>query len=142
MQIIANNITTRNPRISSILSESISGSEDPGSFACPGLKDVAESCLAAGADILEINLQQHDDRPQTMDFAVNVIQQFTDCQLCLSSNSAAALEAGLRACRRAPIVNYLAGETQRLREIFPLVVKYKAEVILLMSDPAVPADAM
>ena len=141
MQIIANNITTRNPRLASILRESISVSNDTENVACPGLKDVAESCLAAGADILEINLQQHNDRPQVMDFAVNVIQRYTNCQLCLSSNSIATLEVGLKACRRAPIVNYINIETAQLREIFPLVIRYNAEVIFLVSDPAAPADA-
>jgi cobalamin-dependent methionine synthase I len=141
MQIIANNITTRNPRIASILRESISGGKDRDIINCPGLKDVAESCLAAGADILEINLQQRDDNPQTMEFAVKVIQQYTECQLCLSSNSAAALEAGLKVCHHIPIVNYIAIETGRLREIFPLVIKYNTEVIFLASDPVAPADA-
>jgi cobalamin-dependent methionine synthase I len=141
MLIISNNINTRNPRIAKILQKGIEGEANTGPVNCPGLVDVVESCLNAGANILEVNLQQHYDRSEIMEFAVRVIQQTTDRQLCLSSNNANALEAGLKACKYPPIINFVSMDTMRLQEIFPLVVKYRADVIFLVSDPAQPGDA-
>jgi cobalamin-dependent methionine synthase I len=141
MLIIASNITTRNPRVLGILREGLSGNENPESETCPGLKDIAESCVAAGANVLDINIQQHLDNPATMAFAVRVVQSATQGQLCLSANNTETLEAGLKACRRPPILNYVTLSTQRLKEILPLTAKYKAELILMVSDPAAPLDA-
>jgi 5-methyltetrahydrofolate corrinoid/iron sulfur protein methyltransferase len=141
MLIIANNITTRNPQVASVLKQRVTGGEGNEAASCPGIVDIAESCLSAGADILEINLQQHYDRPETMEFAVKAVQGVTDHQLCLSSDSAATLEAGLKICKRPPIVNYVAMDTQRLQEILPLAARYRAGIILLVSDPSRPADA-
>jgi cobalamin-dependent methionine synthase I len=140
MQVIANNITSRNPRIAEVLRQRVAGG-NPETEACPGLKDVVQSCLKAGADVIEINLQQHLDQPETMVFAVEVIQEATDHQLCLSAHKAATLEAGLKVCRNPPIINYLSLDMRQIQEILPLAAKYKAELILLISDPAKPEDA-
>jgi cobalamin-dependent methionine synthase I len=140
MIIIANNITTRNPQVASILRQRIAEIKDIEAEACPGLHDVVEACLSAGADVLEVNLQQRYDQPEMMEFTVNSIQQVTDRQLCLSSNKARTLEAGLSICKRPPIINYLALEVQRLQEILPLANQYGAELILMVSDPAMPGD--
>lgn len=141
MLIIANNITTRNPQVASVFKQRVSGGEGNEAASCPGIIDIAESCLSAGADILEINLQQRYDQPETMEFAIKAVQGVTDCQLCLSSDSAATLEAGLKTCKRPPIINYVAMDTQRLQDILPLAARYGAGIILLASDPAQPADA-
>ncbi len=141
MKTIASNITTRNPRVREIIQERVTGSENKEEVSCPGLKDIAESCVAAGADILDINLQQHLDNPETMAFAVRVVQDTTDHQLCLSANNAATLEAGLKICRQVPIINYAAVDTRHLEAILPLAARYKAELVVLISDPAAPLDA-
>ncbi len=141
MLTIASNITTRNPRVLEILKDQVTGNEDPGVEACPGLKDIAESCAAAGADVLDINLQQHLDNPAMMSFAVKVVQNAANVQLCLSANNAATLEAGIKACRRPPIINFMALDVYRLKEIMPLVARNRAELVLLLSDPAGPLDA-
>jgi 5-methyltetrahydrofolate corrinoid/iron sulfur protein methyltransferase len=141
MLVIANNITTRNRRVSEALklrpAESISHrvadriTKERTDF----LQGLAGDCVKAGAEILDINLQQRHDGPEMMKFAVETIQGAVDCQLCLSSNRADTLEAGLRACKRPPIVNYVSLSEKELKEILPLVVRYKAEVILNISNP-------
>lgn len=141
MLVIANNITTRNAHIARLFRQRISGCENAEPEAYSSIQDLGEFCLKAGANALEVNLQQHFDQPEHLEFAVNAIQQVTDRQICLSCNKAETLEAGLKICRRPPIVNYVAIDTNRLQEIIPLVVKYGAEVILLISDPAMPGDA-
>jgi cobalamin-dependent methionine synthase I len=63
-----------------------------------------------------------------------------DCQLCLSSRKAETLKAGLRACRRPPIVNYISLDKERLEDTLPIAARYGAEVILLIADPIAPSD--
>jgi 5-methyltetrahydrofolate corrinoid/iron sulfur protein methyltransferase len=76
-----------------------------------------------------------------MEFAVKAIQQVTQKQLCLSIHNASTLEAGLKSCQLPPIVNYVTMDMNVLKEILPLAVKYKTELVLLISDPSRPADA-
>lgn len=136
MLAIASNITTRNRRVSEALkprpAESISqkAADRVKKERIDFLQELASDCIEAGADILDINLQQRYDEPEIMKFAVETVQGAVDCQLCLSSNRADTLEAGLRACKRPPIVNYVSLDKEKLEEILPLIARYKAEVIL------------
>jgi len=141
MLAIANNVTTRNRKVSEALrlrpAESISQkvADRIKKERIDFLQELASDCVRAGADILDINLQQRHDEPEIMKFAVETIQGAVDCQLCLSSNRADTLEAGLRACKRPPIVNYVSLDEEKLKEILPLVARYKAEVILSVIGP-------
>jgi cobalamin-dependent methionine synthase I len=141
MLIIANNITTRNPKVARIFRQETSGCEKAGPEAYADLQDLALSCVKAGADVLEINLQQHLDVPGMMEFAIKAVQQVTQKQLCLSTRNASSLEAGLKLCECSPIINYITLDINSLKNILPHVAKYKSELILLISDPARPADA-
>ncbi len=141
MFVIASNITTRDPQVFRIFRHRNSGCEKGETNAYLAIQGLVESCVKAGSDSLEINLQQHFDNPEDMEFAVKAVQQVTDHQLCLSCNKADTLEAGLKTCERSPIVNYVTVDTSRLKKILPLAVKYKTEVVLVVSDPAVPGDA-
>ncbi len=141
MFLIANNISTREAKVERILRQAESAGWDIESEPARMLKSLVKQCLDCGADALEINTQQHDDRPEAMDFAVRVAQQVTDGQLCLSTNNAETLEAGLKACRRPPLANYVSPSGERLQEMLPAVARYGAGVILLVSDPVMASDA-
>jgi 5-methyltetrahydrofolate corrinoid/iron sulfur protein methyltransferase len=141
MLVISNNITSRNARVDRLFRQKISGCENAEPQVYASFQDLAESCLKAGAEVLEINLQQRFDEPEHMELAIKAIQQVAECQLCLSCTKAETLEAGLKICRRPPIVNYVAIDSRRLQEILPLAVNYGAEAVLLISDPAQPGDA-
>jgi len=136
MLAIANNITTRNRGVAEVLrvrsGESISQkvADRIQKERVDFLQNLASDCVKSGAEILDINLQQRYDEPTVMKFAVETVQGAVDCQLCLSSNRVDTLEAGLQACKRPPIVNYVSIDKQKLEEILPLVVRHKAEVIL------------
>jgi cobalamin-dependent methionine synthase I len=141
MLAIANNITTRNRRVSEALklrpAESISQkvADRIKKERIDFLQELASDCIEAGADILDINLQQRYDEPEIMKFAVETVQGAANCQLCLSSNRVDTLEAGLRACKRPPIVNYVSLDSEKLKDILPLIARFKAEVILVVSGP-------
>ena len=141
MLAIANNITTRNRKVAEALksrpAESISqkAAYRIQKQRIDFLQELASDCIEAGADILDINLQQRYDEPEIMEFAVETVQGAADCQLCLSSNRIATLEAGLRACKHPPIVNYISLDEEKLKEILPLITRYNAEVILSVTGP-------
>jgi cobalamin-dependent methionine synthase I len=146
MLVIASNITTRNRKVAEALkprtAEFIShkAEERIKKERTDFLQELAKECVEAGADVLEINLQQRYDEPDIMKFAVETIQNAVDCQLCLSSRNAETLKAGLRACRRPPIVNYVSLSTERLEETLSITARYGAEVILLIADPVSSAS--
>ncbi len=139
--IIADNVTTRNPQIEGLFQRLETTGWDPQQAPAKRLQELVRRCLAAGAGAIEINIQQHHDQPRTMESAIRLIQGVTDCQLCLSTNSAEALEVGLRTCERFPLVNYISLEPPRLSEMLPMAAKYGGEVVLLASDAAAPTDA-
>jgi cobalamin-dependent methionine synthase I len=140
MFVIANNITTRKSSVRNIFRQARNNGWGRSQHAVTGLQQLAEECAAAGADALEINIQQHYDFPEAMDFAVNAVQETTDCQLCLSTNSPQALEAGLKACRKPPIFNYISVDQTALKDMLPMIGEYGAETVLLVSGPASTAD--
>lgn len=132
MLIIANNITSRNPEVAQAMKNLDAGY----------LKELAQRCLKAGADALEINLQHKHDSPAIIQFAVKAIQSVVSIPICLSTNSSETLEAGLKSSKNEVIVNYIAHEEARLQKMLPLAAKYKAQVILFLAavNPVVQVE--
>jgi len=141
MFVIANNVTTRDVEINRLFTDLKTSGWYAGGEPAEKLGAIVSRCAAAGADAIEINIQQHFDQPEAMECAVNIAQQATGQLLCLSSNNAVAMEAGLRICKRPPIVNYVSFDETRLTEILPLIVSRGCDVIILVSDSVSPMDA-
>jgi len=141
MFLIASNITTRNPKVVSAFRQAKSDGWNTRGQGADVLKRISEECVASGADALEVDVQQHFDEPEAMKFAVETVQQVSDLQLCLSANTPETFGSGVSVCKRAPIVNYLSIEESRLRQVLPLAASSGASLVLLVSDPAAPADA-
>ncbi|MBI4302002.1 MAG: dihydropteroate synthase [Chloroflexi bacterium] len=132
MQIIASNLSFRDPKVAKALRHR---QGEP-------LREIAQKCVAAGAQILDINLGTSNRYgPEVMNFVVGSVQEMADVQLCLSSDNADTLEAGIQACRRPPIINYVAIQTEELEKILPLAAKYETELVLLTADNALPIDS-
>lgn len=138
MLTIANNITTRNPKVRWVFRHLGRG---PHKGLTMNLSMLAEQCVAAGADVIEINIQQHYDLPEAMELAVSTVQKATDRRLCLSTNNPETLEAGLQACTHPPIVNYLSIDEMRLQKMLPMIAQYGAEAVLLIAEAARLLDA-
>ncbi len=141
MFVIANNITTRNSMVNQIFRQAKASGWTSNQQAITRLQELTEQCVADGTDALEIDIQQYHDLPEAIEFAVSAVQQVTDLQLCLSTNNAQAIEAGLRTCKRPPLVNYISIDETRLRDILPSIANHGASVVLLVSDPTAPTDA-
>lgn len=140
MLVIGNNITTRNAKVEQAFRWLKAGVKEEQS-AVSLLQELATRCVAAGADVLDINIQQHHNRPEAMEFAVRAVQQVTDRQLCLSTSDAVALHAGLRACKGPALAHYVSLDETSLRAILPLIARHGAEAVLLLTDPGMPSDA-
>ena len=107
------------------------------------VKTLAQSQLAAGAEVLDVNVGVPGmDDVALMQTVVKFLAQFVEVPLCLDSSNPAALAAGLEVAPGKPLVNSVSGEESRLASVLPLVKDHGAAVIgLIMDDSGVPATA-
>ncbi len=108
------------------------------------IKNVALEQVKAGADYIDINCgtKVHNE-VETMEWLVDTVQNAVQVPLCIDSPNPKVLEAGLALCKYGqPMINSITGEKNRVNNILPLVVKYKAKVIALcMDDAGMPEKA-
>jgi 5-methyltetrahydrofolate--homocysteine methyltransferase len=111
-----------------------------GDLSCLEL-DVAEQ-VAGGAMVLDVNMgTPNGDEIELMTKAVTRLQELSDVPLCIDSSNIEALEAGLAAYQGKALVNSVTAEEERLARILPLVTRYGAAVIALVTDHGeVPQD--
>lgn len=140
MYTVATNITTRDSRVNLLFRRLKARGSSEEAAGREILQELARRCAGAGADAIEINLQQHHDRPKNMEFAVTAVQSAVSCQICLSTDNRDTLEAGVNACSRPPIFNYVSMDEERLGAL-SLLARRGAGVVLLVSDPSSPSDA-
>jgi 5-methyltetrahydrofolate--homocysteine methyltransferase len=107
------------------------------------VRELAEGQVAAGADILDINVGVPGlDDVALMEQVVRLLAEWIDVPLCLDSPNPKALAAGLAAAPGKPLVNSVSGEENRLMEVLPVVKDRGAAVIgLIMDDSGIPATA-
>ncbi len=105
------------------------------------IRELALSQAAAGADVLDVNVGVPGlDDVALMGQVVHLLNECVDAPLCLDSPNPKALEAGLQAAPRKPLVNSVTGEKERLEQVLPLVKDRGAAVIgLIMDDGGIPA---
>jgi 5-methyltetrahydrofolate--homocysteine methyltransferase len=98
--------------------------------------------VAAGAQVLDVNVGVSGiDEAATLVEAVKAVSNVTDAPLCLDSASPKVLEAALGAYGGKALVNSVNGEEAKLKEVLPLVARYKAAVVALtMDDQGIPKD--
>ena len=105
--------------------------------------------VEAGATVLDVNSgavfsnkMGEDPRyadnnfvePMLMPELIRVVQEVTDCPICIDSSVPGALEAGLAAAHGRPLVNSVTGEEERLELVLPLVKKYNVAVVAISND--------
>jgi 5-methyltetrahydrofolate corrinoid/iron sulfur protein methyltransferase len=110
------------------------------------VQGLARRCVAAGADILDINLgPARKEGAQKMIFMVDAVAEISRLQLSLDTTNAEAMEAGIVRCGElglpTPIVNSFSAQTDKMENILPLAATYGCEVIGLTMGAAVPIDA-
>lgn len=107
------------------------------------LQELARKQAAGGANYLDVNLgPRGGGSPETMAWAVTVIQEAVDLPLSIDTTDPEAMEAGLSAHRGTAILNSVSGEPDRLERMFPLAARHGSLVIgLTIAGSALPRDA-
>jgi cobalamin-dependent methionine synthase I len=95
-----------------------------------------------GADYLDLNLgPARKTGGEIMPWLVETVQTVSEKPLSLDTTNAAALEAGLKACKRRSLINSVSLQPERLENILPLVGRFSAEMIgLLWGVEGMPRD--
>lgn len=95
-----------------------------------------------GAMALDVNVGVPlTDEAANMARAVTAIQNVVSLPLVIDSSEIPALEAGLKVYPGKALVNSVNGEEERLERILPLVRRYGAAVIGLLSGDEIPERA-
>ena len=109
----------------------------------PFIQEMARRQVEKGANILDLNIgPQKKAGAEVMPWMVNAIQEVTDVQLSLDTTNAVAIEAGIQACKRKPIINSTDATPERLNALMPLAAKYKCQIIALtLASGGLPTSA-
>jgi len=106
------------------------------------IQDLARDQAEAGADYIDLNVgPMKKDTEETMQWLVNAIQEVTDLPLSIDTLNPVAMEAGLRACKRKPLLNSASGKADSKEQMLPLAKKYNCAVVIsVMTDKGMPPD--
>jgi 5-methyltetrahydrofolate corrinoid/iron sulfur protein methyltransferase len=106
------------------------------------IQDLAKEQTAAGADYIDLNVgPMKRDPEENMQWLVNAVQEVTDLPLSIDTMNPVAMEAGLKACRKRPLLNSASGKTDSKELMLPLAKKYNCDVVIsVMTDRGMPPD--
>jgi 5-methyltetrahydrofolate corrinoid/iron sulfur protein methyltransferase len=106
------------------------------------IQDLAKAQAEAGADYIDLNVgPMKKDTEETMQWLVNAVQEVTDLPLSIDTMNPVAMEAGLKACQKRPLLNSASGKTDSKEQMLPLAQKYNCDVVIsVMTDRGMPPD--
>lgn len=133
MLVIGENIHIISPRVKVAIDE-----QDADFF-----RSLAQKQVAAGAHYVELNIGPSRKRgTEIMPWIVEAVQDSIDVPLSLDTTNADAIEAGLKVCKRIPLINSTSAEVARRNRLFPLAAQYNAPIIALgMTEQGIPTTA-
>ncbi len=96
------------------------------------IQALAQRQVEKGAGMLDLNLgPMKKTGPEVMTWIVNAVQEVVDIPLSLDTTNAAAIETGLKLCKKKTLINSTTADPERLKVLFPLAAKYDANIIAL-----------
>ncbi len=106
------------------------------------IQALAKEQTEAKADYLDVNVgPMKKDTEETMKWLVECIQEVTDLPLSIDTMNPVAMEAGLKYCKRRPLLNSASGKTDSKQQMLPLAKKYNCDVVIsVMTDKGMPPD--
>ncbi len=107
------------------------------------VKQIALRQVAAGADILDINVGVPGvDEVDLLPKVAKIVSETVDVPLCLDSANRDALAAALAVLPGRPLVNSVNGEEASMAAVLPVIKEFGVPVIgLVMHDEGIPNDA-
>ncbi|MBM3155498.1 MAG: dihydropteroate synthase, partial [Chloroflexi bacterium] len=102
----------------------------------------AKAQAQAGADYIDVNLGPAKRDPEEMPkWLAETIQQVADLPLSIDTLNPVAMEAGLKACKKRPLLNSASGRTDSKEHMLPLAKKYNTDVVIsVLTDKGCPPD--
>ncbi len=133
MLVIGENIHIISPRVKTAIEE------QDGEF----FRALAQRQVAAGANYVELNIGPSRKRgTEIMPWIVQAVQDSITVPLSLDTTNADAIEAGLKVCKRTPLINSTSAEVARRNRLFPMAAEFKAPIIALgMTEQGIPNTA-
>jgi len=107
------------------------------------IQRLARQQVDAGAGVLDLNIgPQRKAGHEVMPWIVEAVQEVCDVPLSLDSTNLAAMEAGLKVCKRKAMLNSASADPERLDSVMGLAARYGASVIALtMGVDGIPTTA-
>jgi 5-methyltetrahydrofolate corrinoid/iron sulfur protein methyltransferase len=106
------------------------------------IRDLARVQTEAGADYIDLNVgPMKKDPEENMQWLVGTVQEAADLPLSIDTMNPVAMEAGLKACKKTPLLNSASGKTESKGQMLPLAKKYNCNVVIsVMTDRGMPPD--
>ena len=106
------------------------------------IRDLAKVQADAGADYIDLNLGPAKRDPEEVtQWLVNAIQGVTDLPISVDTLNPIAMEAGLKVCKKRPLLNSSSGRTDSKERMLPLAKKYNTDVVIsVLTDKGCPPD--
>jgi cobalamin-dependent methionine synthase I len=106
------------------------------------IQDLAKAQTEAGANYIDLNVgPMKRDPEENMRWLVSTVQEVTDLPLSIDTMNPVAMEAGLKACQKRPLLNSASGKTDSKEQMLPLAKKYNCDVVIsVMTDKGMPPD--
>ena len=106
------------------------------------IQDLAKEQTEAGADYIDLNLGPAKRDPEEVtQWLVNTIQGVTDLPISVDTLNPIAMEAGLKVCKKRPLLNSASGRTDSKELMLPLAKKFNTDVVIsVLTDKGCPPD--
>jgi len=106
------------------------------------IQDLAKSQTEAGANYIDLNLGPAKKDPEEVTaWLVNNIQEVSGLPVSVDTLNPVAMEAGLKACKKRPLLNSASGRTDSKERMLPLAKKYNTDVVIsVLTDKGCPPD--
>jgi cobalamin-dependent methionine synthase I len=106
------------------------------------IQALAREQTQAGAHYIDLNVgPMKKDTEETMKWLVNCVQEVTDLPLSIDTMNPVAMEAGLKYCKKRPLLNSASGKTDSKQQMLPLAKKYNCDVVIsVMTDKGMPPE--
>jgi 5-methyltetrahydrofolate corrinoid/iron sulfur protein methyltransferase len=107
------------------------------------IQNLAKKQADKGAHYIDLNIgPQKKAGHEIMPWMVQAIQEVVELPLSLDTSNAAAIEAGLKVCKRKALINSTDATEERMSAMMPLAAKYNANLIALtLAKGGIPTSA-
>jgi cobalamin-dependent methionine synthase I len=106
------------------------------------IQALAKAQTEAGADYIDLNVgPMKKDTEETMEWLVSTVQEVTDLPLSIDTMNPVAMEAGLKHCKKRPLLNSASGKADSKENMLPLAKKHDCNVVIsVITDKGMPPD--